>query len=146
MYPEYYMNSTFHYQTDGWLSARWGPVQRGPPPRPSLCWRGLQALEPSELGPGGRTRRFWGTAFPASRPLASLHFTHLPTHPPTHSSTPRSANIYEFSTESLFFGRQDSMQRTALLGLHEWLQENGRWAGVVGRREEGRGSRRRRRG
>ncbi|KAI8475763.1 MAG: S-adenosyl-L-methionine-dependent methyltransferase [Monoraphidium minutum] len=59
MYPKYYMDNTFHYQTDGWLS-------------------------------------------------------------------PRSATVYEFSTESLFFGRQDAMQRSALLGISEWLQETGR--------------------
>lgn len=59
MYPGYYMDNTFHYQTDGWLS-------------------------------------------------------------------PRSAAVYEFSTESLFFGRQDAMQRAALLALREWIEENGR--------------------
>ncbi|GBF94272.1 S-adenosyl-L-methionine-dependent methyltransferase [Raphidocelis subcapitata] len=64
MYPDYYMQNTFHYQTDGWLSAR-------------------------------------------------------------------SAGVYEFSTESLFFGRQDSMQRTALLALREWMEEEGRDAPSV---------------
>ncbi|KIZ07181.1 hypothetical protein MNEG_0776 [Monoraphidium neglectum] len=59
MYPKYYMDNTYHYQTDGWLSSR-------------------------------------------------------------------SANVYEFSTESLFFGRQDAMQRTVLLAMHEWLAETGR--------------------
>jgi hypothetical protein len=34
--------------------------------------------------------------------------------------------VYEFSTESLFFGRQDAMQRTVLLAMHEWLAETGR--------------------
>lgn len=38
----------------------------------------------------------------------------------------RSAAVYETSTEALFFGRQDAMQRTSLLAIHEWLQETGK--------------------
>lgn len=37
----------------------------------------------------------------------------------------RSADVYEFSTETLFFGRQDSMQRSALLPLHQYMLDNG---------------------
>jgi hypothetical protein len=35
--------------------------------------------------------------------------------------------VYEFSTEVLFFGRQDAMQRTSLLPVAEYMQ--GRQAG-----------------
>ena len=34
----------------------------------------------------------------------------------------RSADIYEFSTETLFFGRQDAMQRLSLLPLAEHVR------------------------
>eukprot|EP00775_Hariotina_reticulata_P007520 gene7520-7731_t len=37
----------------------------------------------------------------------------------------RSASIYEFSTEALFFGRQDAMQRTALLPLADYIRDQG---------------------
>lgn len=33
----------------------------------------------------------------------------------------RSAAVYEFSTETLFFGRQDSMQRTCLLPIADYM-------------------------
>ena len=33
--------------------------------------------------------------------------------------------MYEFSTETLFFGRQDSMQRTSLVPLHEYIRDLG---------------------
>ncbi|KAF8057919.1 Scube3 [Scenedesmus sp. PABB004] len=36
-----------------------------------------------------------------------------------------SADIYEFSTEALFFGRQDAMQRTALLAISAHLARTG---------------------
>eukprot|EP00191_Tetraselmis_sp_GSL018_P014080 CAMPEP_0177587304 /NCGR_PEP_ID=MMETSP0419_2-20121207/5565_1 /TAXON_ID=582737 /ORGANISM="Tetraselmis sp., Strain GSL018" /LENGTH=470 /DNA_ID=CAMNT_0019077315 /DNA_START=166 /DNA_END=1579 /DNA_ORIENTATION=+ len=35
----------------------------------------------------------------------------------------KSASIYETSTETLFLGRQDAMQRQSLVPLHFWLQE-----------------------
>ena len=35
----------------------------------------------------------------------------------------RSAEVYEVSTETLFLGRQDAMQRTALVPLSEWTRE-----------------------
>jgi hypothetical protein len=38
----------------------------------------------------------------------------------------KSAAAYETSTEALFFGRQDAMQRASLLALHEWLVDTGR--------------------
>jgi ubiquinone/menaquinone biosynthesis C-methylase UbiE len=37
----------------------------------------------------------------------------------------RSASVYEFSTETLFFGRQDAMQRTTLLPLAQHIRERG---------------------
>ena len=37
----------------------------------------------------------------------------------------RSAEVYEVSTETLFLGRQDAMQRTALVPLSEWTRETG---------------------
>jgi hypothetical protein len=37
----------------------------------------------------------------------------------------RSASIYEFSTETLFFGRQDAMQRSALVPLAQHIRDNG---------------------
>ena len=37
----------------------------------------------------------------------------------------RSAEVYETSTETLFLGRQDAMQRTALVPLSEWMREKG---------------------
>lgn len=37
----------------------------------------------------------------------------------------RSADVYEFSTETLFFGRQDAMQRTALLPLADFIRSRG---------------------
>jgi hypothetical protein len=37
----------------------------------------------------------------------------------------RSADVYEFSTETLFFGRQDAMQRTTLLPLAEHIRGRG---------------------
>ena len=37
----------------------------------------------------------------------------------------RSAEVYETSTETLFLGRQDAMQRTALVPLSEWMRERG---------------------
>eukprot|EP00879_Flechtneria_rotunda_P014865 GHRR01015532.1.p1 GENE.GHRR01015532.1~~GHRR01015532.1.p1 ORF type:complete len:444 (+),score=155.17 GHRR01015532.1:980-2311(+) len=58
MYPDYYADNTFHYQSDGWLSDR-------------------------------------------------------------------SAAVYEFSTEALFFGRQDAMQRNSLLPLAEYIRSKG---------------------
>eukprot|EP00878_Enallax_costatus_P019970 GHUV01021087.1.p1 GENE.GHUV01021087.1~~GHUV01021087.1.p1 ORF type:complete len:502 (+),score=114.24 GHUV01021087.1:180-1685(+) len=58
MYPKYYADNTFHYQTDGWFSSG-------------------------------------------------------------------SANVYEFSTEALFFGRQDAMQRTTLVPLAEHIRATG---------------------
>lgn len=64
LYPDYYLQNTFHYQTDGWLSQR-------------------------------------------------------------------SADIYEYSTEALFFGRQDAMQRTSLLPIAEWMAETRRAAADV---------------
>ncbi|KAG2447858.1 hypothetical protein HYH02_007314 [Chlamydomonas schloesseri] len=36
-----------------------------------------------------------------------------------------SANVYEFSTEVLFFGRQDAMQRTSLLPIADFVRESG---------------------
>ena len=38
----------------------------------------------------------------------------------------KSAEVYEVSTETLFLGRQDAMQRTALVPLAEWARETGR--------------------
>jgi len=35
----------------------------------------------------------------------------------------RSSNVYEFSTETLFFGHQDAMQRQALVPLKFWMDE-----------------------
>lgn len=35
-----------------------------------------------------------------------------------------SADVYEFSTETLFFGRQDAMQRISLVPLHDHIQRN----------------------
>ena len=35
----------------------------------------------------------------------------------------RSANAYEFSTETLFSGTQDAMQRQALVPIHFWMKE-----------------------
>ena len=35
----------------------------------------------------------------------------------------KSAEVYEVSTETLFLGRQDAMQRTALVPLAEWFRE-----------------------
>lgn len=35
-----------------------------------------------------------------------------------------SAKVYEVSTETLFVGRQDAMQRTALVPLREWFEKN----------------------
>ncbi len=35
----------------------------------------------------------------------------------------RSAELYDFSTETLFAGCQDVMQRTALLPIAEWLSD-----------------------
>lgn len=32
-----------------------------------------------------------------------------------------SAKVYEFSTETLFFGRQDAMQRTTLVPISEYV-------------------------
>ncbi|WIA35683.1 hypothetical protein OEZ86_004089 [Tetradesmus obliquus] len=58
LYPQYYADNTFHYQSDGWMSDR-------------------------------------------------------------------SASVYEFSTEALFFGRQDAMQRSALLPLSQHIRVNG---------------------
>lgn len=46
----------------------------------------------------------------------------------------RSAQVYEFSTETLFFGRQDSMQRTNLLPIHDFMQRKVRRSGGEGRR------------
>lgn len=57
MYPDYYM-STFHYQTDGWMSSS-------------------------------------------------------------------SASVYETATETLFIGRQDAMQRLALLALRDHMERKG---------------------
>lgn len=37
----------------------------------------------------------------------------------------RSADVYEFSTETLFFGRQDAMQRTTLLPLVDFIRSRG---------------------
>eukprot|EP00198_Chlamydomonas_reinhardtii_P006153 XP_001695489.1 predicted protein [Chlamydomonas reinhardtii] len=37
----------------------------------------------------------------------------------------QSANVYEFSTEVLFFGRQDAMQRTSLLPIADYVRESG---------------------
>jgi hypothetical protein len=36
----------------------------------------------------------------------------------------RSADVYEFSTETLFFGRQDAMQRTTLLPLSDFIHSH----------------------
>ncbi|KAG2430118.1 hypothetical protein HXX76_010217 [Chlamydomonas incerta] len=36
-----------------------------------------------------------------------------------------SANVYEFSTEVLFFGRQDAMQRTSLLPIADFVRDGG---------------------
>ncbi len=38
---------------------------------------------------------------------------------------PRSASVYEHSTETLFFGRQDAMQRTSLLPIADFVREAG---------------------
>jgi hypothetical protein len=46
--------------------------------------------------------------------------------PPPPTQPQRSANIYETSTEALFFGRQDAMQRSALQAMSDWLRETGR--------------------
>ncbi|KAF6266375.1 S-adenosyl-L-methionine-dependent methyltransferase [Scenedesmus sp. NREL 46B-D3] len=64
LYPKYYADNTFHYQSDGWMSDRCGAV-------------------------------------------------------------------YEFSTETLFFGRQDAMQRSALLPLSQHIRENGLDPGLM---------------
>lgn len=37
-----------------------------------------------------------------------------------------SARVYEHSTEVLFFGRQDAMQRTTLLPVAEYMQASGK--------------------
>lgn len=41
------------------------------------------------------------------------------------SSVCRSADVYEFSTETLFFGRQDAMQRTTLLPVADYIRSTG---------------------
>jgi hypothetical protein len=119
------MDNTFHYQTDGWLSAR--------------CAAGQLHRVQGASGRAVSRPLPWALAHPPAPPppcAASPPFPPppLPTHPP-----PSSANIYEFSTESLFFGRQDAMQRTALLAVHEWLAETGRcaWGGGPGGRGPG---------
>lgn len=61
-YPDYYLNNTFHFQTDGWLSSR-------------------------------------------------------------------SASVYETSTETLFIGRQDAMQRHCLVPINYFLREREKNAG-----------------
>lgn len=38
----------------------------------------------------------------------------------------KSASIYEASTETLFLGRQDAMQRQSLVPLHNFMQGRGR--------------------
>ena len=38
----------------------------------------------------------------------------------------KSASIYEASTETLFLGRQDAMQRQSLVPLHSFMQGRGR--------------------
>jgi ubiquinone/menaquinone biosynthesis C-methylase UbiE len=49
--------------------------------------------------------------------------------------TTRSSRVYEFSTESLFFGRQDAMQRAALVPLASWVaRQQGVGAGGEGLR------------
>jgi len=37
----------------------------------------------------------------------------------------RSASIYEYSTEALFFGRQDAMQRTSLVPVADFIRNHG---------------------
>jgi len=49
--------------------------------------------------------------------------------------TTRSSEAYDFSTESLFFGRQDAMQRAALVPLADWVaRQEGVGAGGEGLR------------
>ena len=45
-------------------------------------------------------------------------YTHKPPH--THEKK-RSADAYEFSTEALFFGRQDAMQRASLAPIADYV-------------------------
>lgn len=87
--PAYY-ESGFHYQTDGWMSAKSG------------------------AGAG------WGLGLGCVAAATSCMLTatcFLPTHPPT----PPAAKVYETSTETLFVGRQDAMQRCTLVPLRDFM-------------------------
>jgi hypothetical protein len=97
-YPQYYMDGTFHYQPDGWLSSKYVCMY--------ACMGGwMEVLQ-----------------------IQTLHRT-TPHHATQHRTPPhhadRSADVYTTSTEALFFGRQDAMQRSALLALSEHIQHHG---------------------
>jgi len=129
----YYMDNTFHYQTDGWLSTKcvggWVGLA-------GHWWRHVLSRS---CAVAARSDSQPPTSKPSS-PLTTTPRTHYqppptpsPQHPqpqpqpqPHNIKPTRSASVYETSTEALFFGRQDAMQRTALLALHEWMAETGR--------------------
>ncbi len=64
----------------------------------------------------------------SSCPQSSAACTTVPPPPCScaHAAHCRSADVYEYSTEALFFGRQDAMQRTSLLPIAEWMREQRR--------------------
>lgn len=58
---------------------------------------------------------------------ASVVAAHPALPSPAHMPPPcSSARVYEHSTEVLFFGRQDAMQRTTLLPVAEYLRASGK--------------------
>ena len=98
LYPQYY-NKTFHFQTDGWFSAR------------CACCGGCHGGP--EFGP------FWPT-LPYKTPNDNHRIPAAYRLPPT---TCRSAFVYETTTEALFSGLQDIMQRTTLLPIADYVRE-----------------------
>lgn len=148
MYPKYYMvggpgplrgRGPVDWQPEGCRARlRETPVSLlRPPPSLSLSLTraGAPSLVENDAGEGSHTK--------ARSPSPSCGPSPAPQDNTFHYQSDgwmssRSAAVYETSTEALFFGRQDAMQRTVLLAMHEWLRDTGRWAGGGARRAGGR--------